>query len=53
MNRQPKTTTADALAAAAVYLMETHGIMALPVIDQERRLLGIVHLHDLLRAGAV
>ncbi len=53
MNRQPKTTAADALAAAAVYLMETHGIMAMPVIDDERRLLGIVHLHDLLRAGAV
>jgi arabinose-5-phosphate isomerase len=33
--------------------METYGIMALPVVDAEKRLLGIVHLHDLLRAGAV
>jgi arabinose-5-phosphate isomerase len=53
MNPNPKTTSPDALAAAAVYQMETHGIMALPVVDDERRLLGIVHLHDLLRAGAV
>jgi len=53
MNRNPKLTSPDALAAAAVYQMETHGIMALPVVDEERRLLGIVHLHDLLRAGAV
>lgn len=53
MNRSPKTIDPDELAASAVYLMETHGIMALPVVDEERRLLGIVHLHDLLRAGVV
>jgi len=41
----------DALAAEAVRVMEEHGIMALPVVDPGRRLLGIVHLHDLLRAG--
>jgi arabinose-5-phosphate isomerase len=52
MNRSPKTTGPDVLAAAAVHQMETHGIMALPVVDAERRLLGIVHLHDLMRAGA-
>lgn len=51
MNSNPKTTTPETLAAAAMYQMETHGIMALPVVDPERRLLGIVHLHDLLRAG--
>jgi arabinose-5-phosphate isomerase len=53
MNRTPKVIEADTLAAAAVYQMETHGIMALPVVDPARRLIGIVHLHDLLRAGAV
>lgn len=53
MNPSPKLITADTLAAAAVYEMETHGIMALPVVDVERRLVGIVHLHDLLRAGVV
>ena len=53
MTRSPKTTTPDLLASAAVYQMETHGIMALPVVDEDRRLLGIVHLHDLMRAGAV
>jgi arabinose-5-phosphate isomerase len=53
MNPDPKVVEADALAAAAVYLLEKHGIMAMPVIDSERHLLGIVHLHDLLRANAV
>lgn len=53
MNRNPKMIEPDALAAAAVYMMERHGIMALPVVDADRRLIGIVHLHDLMRAGAV
>jgi arabinose-5-phosphate isomerase len=53
MNETPKLIEADELAAAAVYVMETHGIMALPVVGAERRLLGIVHLHDLLRASVV
>ena len=53
MNRQPKTIAADELAAGAVYVMETHGIMALPVVQEDSRLTGLVHLHDLLRANAV
>ncbi|HET9986400.1 MAG TPA: KpsF/GutQ family sugar-phosphate isomerase [Longimicrobiales bacterium] len=53
MTRSPKLCEAELLAAAAVHQMETFGIMALPVVDAERRLIGIVHLHDLLRAGAV
>jgi arabinose-5-phosphate isomerase len=53
MNSTPKTTSLDVLGSAAVHHMETHGIMALPVVDEENRLLGIVHLHDLMRAGAV
>ncbi len=53
MTRTPKTIAADALASAAVGLMEKHGIMALPVLDGGRQVVGIVHLHDLMRAGAV
>jgi arabinose-5-phosphate isomerase len=52
MNPTPKTIAPDVLGSAAVHRMETHGIMALPVVDEENRLLGIVHLHDLMRAGA-
>lgn len=52
MTRDPKSARADELAAAAVFQMESFGIMAMPVVDDERRLIGIVHLHDLLRAGA-
>ena len=53
MNRNPKTIRADDLASAAVFVMEKHGIMALPVVEGSNRLVGIVHLHDLMRAGAV
>jgi arabinose-5-phosphate isomerase len=52
MTRQPKTTTRDELAGAAVRLMEQHGIMALPVLDGGRKVVGMVHLHDLMKAGA-
>lgn len=53
MSRDPKTVEADTLAATAINVMENHGIVALPVVDPERRLLGIVHLHDCLRAGVI
>lgn len=53
MNRAPKLIGPDELGSAAVFKMETHGIMALPVVDGEHHLLGVVHLHDLMRAGAV
>ncbi len=53
MNANPKTVTADTLAIEAGYKMEKHGIMALPVRDEEDRLTGIVHLHDLMRARVV
>ena len=53
MTTTPKTATPEELAASAVGTMERNGIMALPVVDGESKLLGVVHLHDLLRAGAV
>lgn len=53
MTKTPKSTIAEELASAAVSLMERHGIMALPVLDGDRNVVGIVHLHDLMKAGAV
>ena len=53
MSKEPKTISADALAATAVNQMENHGIVALPVVDADRTLVGIVHLHDCMRAGVV
>jgi arabinose-5-phosphate isomerase len=53
MTRTPRTASADQLAAEAVGVMERSGIMALPVTDADGQVLGMVHLHDLMRAGAV
>lgn len=54
MTRTPSVIGADALVAAAVRTMEEREagpITALVVVDRERRPLGILHLHDCLRAG--
>jgi arabinose-5-phosphate isomerase len=51
MTRAPKCTTADALAGAAIGVMEQYGIMALPVLDGGAKVVGMVHLHDLMKAG--
>lgn len=53
MTRTPKSTTPEELAGVAVNVMERHGIMALPVLDADKKVVGIVHLHDLMKAGAV
>lgn len=53
MTRDPRTASADELGAAAVSRMEVHGIMALPVVSEDGGLSGMVHLHDLIRAGAI
>ncbi len=52
MTRTPKLAHPDELGSAAVGRLEKHGIMAMPVTDGDGALVGIVHLHDLLRAGA-
>jgi len=53
MTRTPKVASPDDLAAAAVAIMERHGVIVLPVVEDGGRVVGVVHLHDLLRAGAV
>jgi arabinose-5-phosphate isomerase len=52
MTSHPRTARPDELASAAVHRMEEHGVMALPVVDGEGCLVGLVHLHDLMRSGA-
>jgi arabinose-5-phosphate isomerase len=53
MGRRPKTIEADALAALAVATMERHAITVLFILDADERVAGVIHLHDLLRAGVV
>jgi arabinose-5-phosphate isomerase len=53
MTRRPRTVGEGALGAEALATMEQHSITALFIVDQNGRPRGIVHLHDLLRAGVV
>ena len=52
MSTTPRLAHDHELGSAVVHRMETHGIMAMPVINESHELVGVVHLHDLLRAGA-
>ncbi len=51
MTAKPKSIGNDALAAEALRLMEENGITVLPVVDSDGKLVGVIHLHDLIRAG--
>ncbi len=53
MTHSPRVARIGQLAGAVVREMEEFGIMALPVTDDAGRLRGVVHLHDILRAGVV
>lgn len=46
----PKTIEPSTLVTRAVNIMESHNILVLPIVD-DGKLLGIVHLHDLLKSG--
>ncbi len=51
MTRNSKTVNAHMLAAEALAIMEHKHITALVVTDNEQQTKGIVHLHDILKAG--
>lgn len=51
MTRNPVTVAPGEAATAALALMEKRRITSLVVPDEERRILGVVHLHDLWRLG--
>lgn len=52
-NRNPVTVTPDILAAKALALLNARKIGALMVIDAANHPVGILHTHDVLRAGVV
>jgi arabinose-5-phosphate isomerase len=54
MTRRPRTIAPSALGAQAWAVMEQHRITSLLVLEEgSRRPAGVVHLHDILRAGVV
>jgi len=52
-SREPKTIRAEDLASKALEVMETWQITSLVIVDEARRPVGLIHLHDILRAKIV
>ena len=53
MTRNPKVIDKEELAAKAVQVMERYSITSLIIVDPSGRPEGVIHLHDLLKAGVV
>ena len=51
MTANPKTILPTELAAKALNLMEKYSITALTIADENKKPVGILHIHDLLKAG--
>ena len=51
MTKNPKIIFKNELAAVAFKIMEKHQILAMPVLNNDKKLVGVVHLHDLMKKG--
>ncbi len=53
MTKNPIVIAPDALAVEAIKPMQEREIMVLPVVDKEQRPVGMLRLHDIIKAGIV
>jgi arabinose-5-phosphate isomerase len=53
MSSNPKTINQDILAAEALNIMEQSSITAVIVENEDKQPVGVVHMHDILRAGVI
>ena len=51
MTKNPKTLNADAMAIDALSVLENFGITQILVVDDQKKYIGIIHLHDLIKEG--
>jgi arabinose-5-phosphate isomerase len=52
MSENPKSIEANAMAVDALDIMETHNITQILVV-KEKKYVGVVHLHDLIKEGII
>lgn len=52
MTQNPRTAKPDSPAYDALYLMEKFLITVLPITDSDNKILGVLHLHDILGKGS-
>lgn len=51
MTKNPKTIDRNDLAASGLSLMERYSITSVAILDEDKKPVGLLHIHDLLRAG--
>ncbi len=51
MTKNPKVIRAEALAAEAIRIIEQNEISVLIAVDENRKPIGIIHIHEILKAG--
>ena len=51
MTVNPKRISGEEYAASALHLMEKYSITALAVVDSSDKPIGVIHIHDILKAG--
>ena len=53
MIKSPKSMQSQDLAVDALNYMEDNKITMLPIVDENNKLVGTLHMHDLINAGVV
>lgn len=53
MSTNSKTISIGTLAYEALRIMEEHEITSLVILDENDKVIGVVHLHDILKAGVM
>ena len=53
MTKNPTTISKERLAAEAMHILESKKIDEMPVVDKQKRVVGLLDVQDLLRAGVV
>jgi arabinose-5-phosphate isomerase len=53
MGSSPKVIDKDTLASVAIQMMETYKITQLIIVDDSKRPIGMIHLHDLVNLGFI
>jgi arabinose-5-phosphate isomerase len=51
MTRNPKAARPEMMAVKALEILEQYKIIQLPVVDADNTPIGMIHLHDITRAG--
>ena len=53
MSTNPKTINQEILASETLNIMQQNSITAVIVEDEKKHPVGVVHMHDILRAGVI